>query len=813
VNAPVHKRVGVSLLVMLTLAMLLWNRPCEKRTTVLAQSGSEWSEPVMVSTNTVKAWFSDIAVDNQGHAHIVWHSERREDQGLLDLLMYTTWNGETYSEPNDIVFPGIGGYTVRPVIAADSQGKLHMAYRDNVEICYTQAPADGAWSAASWTSPRYLSEGRSSYYSDIAVDSKGVIHVVWNEQAREIRGDKTLWFGTLHGVNRLQGQWFQSSDSQSWAGDYAVYAMLEDSQGVQWFGTSVGLGRYDGVTWQWLSTSDGLAGNEVFALANDMDGTLWLGTDRGLSHYDPLQSKSKRWMTVLATPELAPHRIQAIAVDSGGNVWVGTSGGLGVYSGRVWSTYHSEDGLASENVTAIEVDRDDVLWVGTDGGLMKYADENWSHLTTRDGLSGDGVTALAVGPDNVLWVGTESGLTRYDGQAWQTFTSTGGLINDYVTSLVIGGEGVLWVGTPVGISRYDEEEGWTRYTVEDGLVDGHVTAIAKDRILNAMCPGCMDVFYRRSDDGGSTWSAPANLSNSYAGSVKPQIKIDNNDGVHVTWEEGEDWYLSGGYPVGSVHRYSADGGTTWSDPFMFTHPDGAPQQITLGIGRAGELVAVWRLPRRLLLGERSAVYYQRSTDDGASWSDPQPIEGIIAKDWEPMSLDSCHSASDSAGNVHLLVLGYLSPLEEILSLIYVVWDGQEWSRPYRLYTSTNPPEWPRIAVGMGNSVHATWFTRDEAHIWDAERGRYQVWAARRQADAPSLPPVPTSVPLPTSTVTPTVPVVSNPTPMPMIPAGSAPPSGIYTDADDTVRLVIALLPVGGLIGVLFVARRLWRRLW
>ena len=173
-----------------------------------------------------------------------------------------------------------------------------------------------------------------------------------------------------------------------------------------------------------------------------------------------------------------------------------------------------------------------------------------------------------------------------------------------------------------------------------------------------------------------------------------------------------------------------------------------------------------------------------------------------------MSLDSCHAASDSAGHVHLLVLGYLSVLDEELSLIYTVWDGQEWSTPHSLYTSADPPEWPKLAVGMGNVLHATWFTRDEAHVWDSERGRYRVWAAARQVDAPLLTPVPTLVSVPTPTASPSVPPALAPTPMPTVPTGSAPPAGIFTDLDDAVRLAIALAPVAGLIAVVLVARRL-----
>jgi len=767
-----------------------------------------WGEPVRLSTNTISAWFPDVAVDNQGRAHIVWHGSRKEGEDVLDLLMYAAWDGETYSEPNDIIFTGVGGWTIRPAIAADSLGKLHLVYRDGTDIYYSQAPADAAWSAASWGTPHLVSEGSSAYYSDIAVDDAGVIHVVWNEQPSETEGGRVVWIGTTHGISRIEGETLLPDESQPWAGEYTVYAMLEDTEGRQWFGTSLGVGRYDGVTWEWLTTDDGVAGNEVYAIARDVDRTLWFCTDGGISRYDPLQPQEQRWTTVAVVPELAPFRLQAIVVDGTGDVWLGTSGGLGRYNGLAWEVYRAGDGLTSENITAMAVDYRGTLWVGTDEGVIQRTDRGWVHFTTADGLIGNRVTALVVDSSGVLWIGTGSGLTRYDGVAWRSFTSADGLADDHVTALAVDSGGYLWIGTEAGLSRYDGEE-WRTYTAEDGLVDGYITAIAGDSTPNAMCPQCMDIFYRRSEDGGRTWSAPVNLSNSYAGSVKPQIKIDANGGLHVTWEEGEDWYTGAGYPVGSVHRYSPDGGETWAEPFMFTHPDGAPQQITLGVGPGGELVAVWRLPLRF--PERSAVYYQWSFDNGASWSDPLPIDGIIAKDWLPMSLDSAHCASDSTGNVHLLVLGYLHPWEEDLSLLYTVWNGEEWSEPYRLYTSANPPEWPRIAIGAGGEIHATWFTRDEAHIWESERGRYQVWAASMETGVSSFPApaTPTSVPTaPPALVTPRMPT---PTPFPTIPPDSAPPRGIYTDWDDVSRLAVALAPLMVLIGVSLVVRALRRK--
>ena len=54
-----------------------------------------------------------------------------------------------------------------------------------------------------------------------------------------------------------------------------------------------------------------------------------------------------------------------------------------------------------------------------------------------------------------------------------------------------------------------------------------------------------DIFYRRSEDGGQTGTLPYNLSNTpLVGSNCPQIIIDRNDVIHVSWDEG--WDRRGG---------------------------------------------------------------------------------------------------------------------------------------------------------------------------------------------------------------------------------------------------------------------------
>lgn len=774
----------------------------------LAQGGG-WSTPVMISTNTIRSWFSDVAVDAWGQPHVVWNSGRPAEQGRMDLLMYSTLADQAWSEPNDIAVTAYGGYTIRPAIAVDNAGALHVTFRGETTIYYTSASASEAWNASVWAPRRHISgaSAGASYYSDVAADEQGGIHVVWNESVDAGADERWLWFGTPTGCALYDGSSWRPREPQAGLGDRKVYAMIEDDTGVQWFGTDEGVYRFDGGTWQHLTVRDGLVAQKVNCVTQDPDGRLWFGTDRGVSRYDE-QERRDKWTTYTALSGLPGNVVHGIATDHVGVVWVGTDQGLASYDGQNWVHYTPRDGLVASKVLALAADGQGGVWVGTEQGVSHYDRRQWITYTVESGLASNVGTAIAFDRGGAIWFGTDRGLSRFDGQEWTSYTAADGLRGGAVTALMTDSEGTIWVGTEEGVSRYDGRV-WEPVELPQAFAGQPVTAIAEDRQVNAICPLCADIFYRHSTDRGTRWSAPVNLSNSFAGSVKPQVRVGRRGSVYVTWEEGEDYLPAEGYPVASMYVYSPDGGNTWTEPFVFSSTMGAPQQITLGVGEGGDLVAVWRLPEE----EVSYYYYQLSTDNGATWSEPQVIPGVIAKPWERFSLDGYDAATDGAGDVHLLVLGHRFSLEEDLGLFHLVWNGSEWSSPTRIYASSDPPEWPRIDVGVGNQVYATWFTRDEKHIKESERGRYKVWVSYYEASAPSQTPVP----LPTLTPTPaldtlgqaTAPVVPTPTPA-IVPGTSGLPSGLDTERDEMGWLLWALSPTASIL-LIIVALRFRRR--
>jgi hypothetical protein len=769
----------------------------------LAQGGS-WSTPVMISTNTANSWWPDVAVDGWGQPHIVWNSGRSDK----DLLMYSAPAERGWLEPNDIAVTAHGGYTIRPAIAVDNAATLHVTFRGETTIYYTNAPASKAWSASSWSPRRRISGAGAAYYSDVAVDEQGGIHIVWNEGVTAGVDERWLWFGTLNGGALYDGQGWRTQEPQTGLHKREIYAIIEDGTGVQWFGTDDGVYRFDGVTWQTFTTQDGLVAQKVNCVAQDADGRLWFGTDRGVSIYDEkAEWDDSKWTAYTAGPKLPDNVVHAITTDPLGVMWLGTGNGLASYDGQNWMSYTSQDGLVATEVLAIAVDAQGNVWAGTRQGVSRYDGQSWRTYTIESGLLSNVVTAIAIDREDAVWVGTDKGLSRFDDQEWTSYTAGEELRAGAVTALKVDSEGTIWVGTETGMYRYDGRA-LEPFELPPVFAGQKITAMAEDRQVNTMCPLCADICYRHSTDGGQSWSTPINLSNSFAGSVKPQVRVGSARNVYVTWEEGEDWYTHEGYPVASMYIYSPDGGNTWMEPITFAHPLDAPQQVTLGVSAEGELIVVWRLP------EKDTFYYQLSTDNGVTWSEPRPIPGVIAKPWAQFSLDAYDAATDSAGHVHLLVLGRLASQEKHLGLIHLVWNGSEWSSPNRIYASSDPPEWPRLDVGAGNQVYATWFTRDERHINDSERGRYKIWVSSYQASAPSQTPVP----LPTLTPTPALAALEQPTstltttPTPVIvPDAPGLPPGLYTENDEIARLILALSPIAFIFLIIVALRLGWFR--
>jgi hypothetical protein len=171
---------------LLTLCGLLLCCACVTVSGAAPASQGGWSPPFEVSSGIQFSWFPDIAVGPEGSVHVIWGSSEPDPSTPLDatktidLLRYRELKDGAWSELNDILFTGIGGYTVRNSLVSGHDGKFHIVVRMHTDVFAVSAPWEQAWSAQAWSAPVQLSDG-AAYYTALATDSSGALHALWSQ--------------------------------------------------------------------------------------------------------------------------------------------------------------------------------------------------------------------------------------------------------------------------------------------------------------------------------------------------------------------------------------------------------------------------------------------------------------------------------------------------------------------------------------------------------------------------------------------------------------------------------------------------------
>jgi hypothetical protein len=119
--------------------------------------------------------------------------------------------------------------------------------------------------------------------------------------------------------------------------------------------------------------------------------------------------------------------------------------------------------------------------------------------------------------------------------------------------------------------------------------------------------GSPEIYYKRSTDGGINWEADFRLTVNSAASVFPSVSLSGSL-VHVVWAEERDGNLE------IYHKRSVDGGISWGgDTRLTNNPDNSHYPSVSASGLI--MHVVWQDNR----DGNYEIYNKRSTDGGISW--------------------------------------------------------------------------------------------------------------------------------------------------------------------------------------------------
>jgi hypothetical protein len=444
--------------------------------------------------------------------------------------------------------------------------------------------------------------------------------------------------------------------------------------------------------------------------------------------------------------------------------------------------------------------------------------------------------------------------SRWDGQRWSQPNEiaatgwTGDALRSAIAADPAGRLHLLYRGMDLGAGKVDgAAQGHIRHAIAEAGRAEQAAAWSRGLALSQRLPAyfpdvvadslgrihavwtefdnrsSFGVYYRRSTDGGRSWTPPQPLeAERPVMSWRLQLKVDARDELHLVYEILEAGDVTGRQPYGFVYATSRDGGSSWSkQDFLPAQVDGRyqrtfqgtawRQQPAVGVDRRGQVILVWREAGTNL------IYFQRA-GDGQTWSEPELLPRL-ARGLERQNLDRYDLASDSDGRLHLVGVGYPRG-SSTMALFHAEWSGYRWSEPdfIQLASAAPFPEWPRIVVTGGNRLHVVWFGGD---VDSVDRRPLGIWYSSSQSSAPSVALAPPAAPTPAEAPA----AVSSPTAAPAASAAPLAPATASTtaaaatsaaDAPETLErrsseaVWLSLLAVAGLLGLAFGLR--WRRL-
>jgi signal transduction histidine kinase/ligand-binding sensor domain-containing protein/DNA-binding response OmpR family regulator len=265
--------------------------------------------------------------------------------------------------------------------------------------------------------------------------------------------NRAIWFGTEHGVTRLQNGAFSSYRLGDESKRQAVSAMHEDANGNLLIGTAqraLHVLRRDSI---FTLAMDGAASSFCKKSSGEIiigttDGALFVYRNDRVERYHPDRLPTR-------------HAIRGIHEDKDGNLWFSVDGnGIVRYYGGRFEVLNIESGLPVENDFFHKVieDREGNLWFAGDAGLCKLSDNKFIVFGRKEGLPSNFGHTVCEDHAGNIWAGLrDGGLVKINRHSVRRFGTADGLKSSVVTSLFPAHDGGLWIGSDGGLNYLKDD--------------------------------------------------------------------------------------------------------------------------------------------------------------------------------------------------------------------------------------------------------------------------------------------------------------------------------------------------------------------
>ncbi|WP_062158765.1 sialidase family protein [Bellilinea caldifistulae] len=169
-------------------------------TKVTAQAPDiDWQPPVNISNSEMTSTDPFLLADPAGLAHLFWAEKTGPTPGnSADTIMYSVWNGKTWSRPIDLYISPLSDgnpISVFPRAVIDEDGTIHLIWMTlpdfpRYALNYRQVPSWEATNLNAWSPPIKLDANLTGqqYSADIAYNPEQGLHIAYASGTGGIQG-------------------------------------------------------------------------------------------------------------------------------------------------------------------------------------------------------------------------------------------------------------------------------------------------------------------------------------------------------------------------------------------------------------------------------------------------------------------------------------------------------------------------------------------------------------------------------------------------------------------------------------------------